>query len=212
MVASGSERIACPVLNRTLLTVATLLLVLAGTVATGCGGEKETPDPETVMERAFQPENLRPVLNDAEIRVQSLDSADRVLNERILTVPVKVAGQLGRSLGRSRAGFTRLTRGVTYRGETTVGGGPADHVSGRLDRGLLVRAAAGAGSDGAIAPGLSAETLSQGLAAADFDLYAAPDTGALRRLDLTLALDDPDNGGQPTRIRFSLTGESEPTE
>lgn len=197
-------------MSRILLTAAVFLLALPGSLIAGCGGENHSPDPQQVMNEALRPEGLEPALRDGEIRVQSLDSENRLLNERVVTIPEAVVDRLGRSLGRSRAGFSLLTRGLAYRGETTVEGATTDHVSGRLDKRLLVRAAAGAGDP--IGPGLSAETLKQGLAAADFDLYADPTDGRLRRLDLTLALDDPDNAGSPTRIRFSLTGESDPTE
>lgn len=197
---------------RPLLILATFLLALPGLSVAGCGGEDSGPDPHQVMSRAFEPESVKAALREAVIRVQSLDSGNRVLNERVLEVPEPLVDRLGDTLGRSRGGFGLLTRGLTYRGEGRLDGVATDHVSGRLDKSLLVRAAAGSGAAASIGSGLSAEALRNGLAAADFDLYADRAGGDLRRLDLTVALDDPDNGGSPTRIRFSLAGESDPTE
>jgi hypothetical protein len=50
--------------------------------------------------------------------------------------------------------------------------------------------------------------LKDSLSAADFDLYAGEDDGTIRKLDLVLAFDDPDNALPATRIRFSLTPDS----
>ena len=49
------------------------------------------------------------------------------------------------------------------------------------------------------------ERLGETRTAAGFDLYSAVGDSRLERLDLTLAVDDPDNALPPTRIRFSLT-------
>lgn len=156
----------------------------------------------------MQPNSLKTALAGATVRVQSLGYEDRPLEERVLDVPEPVLRQLRVALGDSRRGFRDLAEDLRYEGESGSGDRAVDHISGTLDTGVLVRAAARAGATGTIRPGLSAESLENGLTRVGFDLYGDRASGALDRLDLTLTLDDPDNASPPTRIRFSLAGES----
>ena len=181
-----------------------LALLLALPVAFAACGNSD-PDPATVLDRALTPEHLSGFGNaeghasGGVVAVQALGYEDRVLNERKVEASPKVMAQIREALGADN-GLRTLVGNLQYEGEETVGGTETDHISGDLD--------IGGGEVGKVA-GMGAGTdLEDSLSAADFDLFADTDSGAIRRLDLTLALDDPDNALPPTRIRFSLTPES----
>jgi len=195
-------------LSRILLTFVLLSVPVSGILATGCGGESPAPEPQPVMDRALTPESLETALPAATVAVQSLAADDSVLQQQVLRVPGPVLNRLRHGLGRSGQGFAGLVRELAWRGRPEVDGVATDHITGRLDPHALAQAARRvAGRDG-FSRGLSTDTLGEGVAEARFDLYADRSDGGLERLDLTLALDHPDNASPPTRIRFSLTGES----
>lgn len=200
------ERIACPDLNRAILSIAILLLASAGAVIAGCGQDR--PDPQTVLKRTLAPERLNSAMPEATVLVQSLGYEDRVLEERGLEVPAAALDEIRGALGDSNEGFRDLATGLEDEGTAEVGGVETDHVSGELDTAALADALEGSEQTSVGRLGLPGADLSRNLVAADFDLYSGTADGVLRRLDLTLALDDPDNALPPTRIRFSLTGES----
>jgi len=200
-------------LERLRISLALALLLALPVAFAACGNSD--PDPATVLDRALTPEHLSGFGNaeghasGGVVAVQALGYEDRVLNERKVEASPKVMAQIREALGADN-GLRTLVGNLQYEGEETVGGTETDHISGDLDIGGLAKALkqAGGGEVGKVA-GMGAGTdLEDSLSAADFDLFADTDSGAIRRLDLTLALDDPDNALPPTRIRFSLTPES----
>lgn len=174
----------------------------------GCGSE--SPDPGTVLERALVPERLRAAVPRAAVTVQSLGYEDRILEERRLPVPATALGEIRTALADSNEGFRDLATGLEYEGIDEIGGEETDHISGDLDTDALAGALDGSTAGSSEALGLPGTDLRRNLVEATFDLYAGTADSVLRRLDLTLGLDDPDNALPPTRIRFSLAGESLP--
>lgn len=191
-----------------------LALLLALPVAIAACGNSD-PDPGTVLDRALTPEHLSGFGNGpggasgGVVSVQALGYEDRVLDERRVGASPRVMAQIREALGADN-GLRPLAEDLQYEGKETVGGAEADHISGDLDVGGLAEALkqAGGGEVGEVAGVGGGTDLEDSLSAADFDLFAAPDSGAIRRLDLTLSFDDPGNALPPTRIRFSLTPES----
>lgn len=196
-------------MNRTIPTLAIALLLTAGTVASGCGAERT--DPGNVLERALAPERLQRSVPGATVLVQSLGYEDRVLEERRVEVPASVLAGLRAALSDSKRGLLDLATGIEYEGTVEVGPDETDRVSGRLDPEALAAAIRASQGSAADRLGLPGRDLAESLVDARFDLYAGTADGVMRRLDLTLSLDDPDNALPPTRIRFSLTGESQLT-
>ncbi len=194
-------------MNRAILTLAIFLLVPAGAFIAGCGAE--SPDPDTVLERSLAPERLATAFPEAGVTVQSLGYEDRVLEERRLAVPDHVLREIRAALADSNEGFRDLADGLEYVGTAEIGGEETDHISGELDTVALADALDGSSAASPDAIGLPGSDLDQTLVGAGFDLYSGTADDVLRRLDLTLSLDDPDNALPPTRIRFSLTGESQ---
>jgi len=190
------------------MIILALILAVAGAGPAGCGGESPAPDPHQVMDRALERQTLDRSLATARITVESLGYRDRVLEKRELEVPPRALAQLRRGLADSGDGFREIVTGLSYGGGSGRDGEETYRISGRVDPEALVRAAERAGAAGSLRAGMSAVALSRNLVGARFDLYAGQSDGALRQLDLTLSLDDPDNALPPTRIRFSLTGES----
>lgn len=192
--------------------VLALLLALPVAIA-ACGNED--PDPATVLDRALTPEHLSGFGDGSGgaaggvVAVQALGYEDRVLNERRVAASPAVMSQIREALGADN-GLRALVGGLEYEGNETVDGAGTNHISGDLDVAGLARALkdAGGGGVGKVAGAAGPADLEDSLTAADFDLFADSETGSIRRLDLTLALDDPDNALPPTRIRFSLTPES----
>ncbi len=173
----------------------------------GCGAED--PDPEPVLERTLAPKRLASAIPEASVKVQSLGYEDRVLEERGLEVPATALKQLRAALSDSSQGFRDLVLGLEYDGTTEIEGVETDHLSGRLDTDALAAAVGKDGTGVAERFALPGSDLERSLVEAEFDLYSGTGDSVLRRLDLTLSLDDPDNALPPTRIRFSLTGESQ---
>ena len=201
-------------MKRVTLCLLLLLLPVVGSGATGCGGE-DSPDPETVIRSTLNPANLDQGSDaTAQITVESLGFEDRVLDSRTLPVPADAYAAIGRALAdRGDAGLSSLFRDLSSEGTAEVSGAETDHVSGTIDVDRLVRRLSRFNRSGADAGGVGRvpgpgelERLGETLTAAGFDLYSAVDDRRLERLDLTLAIDDPDNALPPTRIRFSLTG------
>lgn len=160
------------------------------------------------MDRALSQRSLEAALPAARVEVQSLGQEDQVLQAQVVRVPGPVLAKLRGALARSQEGFRELAGDVRYAGETEIEGIVTDHVAGRLDPAALARAVSRAGGGGGIDRALRSDRLRDGLARAEFDLYAARPGGGLERLDLTLAFNPPDNALPPTHIRFSVTGES----
>ncbi|MCB0862588.1 MAG: hypothetical protein KDB66_05165 [Solirubrobacterales bacterium] len=196
------ERLRFPLLAMLLLAIPVAL--------PGCGGND--PDPATVLDRALTRENLSAFGNGPEgpaggvVKVQALGYEDRVLDEREVAARASVMSDIREALG-ADSGLRGLVDDLQYDGTEAVAGVATSHVSGDLDVAGLAKALdqAGGGDVGAIAGVDTGKNLEDSLVAADFDLYAGEEDGTIRRLDLTLALDDPDNALPPTRIRFSLT-------
>jgi hypothetical protein len=187
-----------------------LALLLALPVAFAACGNSD-PDPATVLDRALTPEHLSGFGSGSGgvVAVQALGYEDRVLDERKVEASPAVMGQIRDALGADN-GLRTLVGDLHYEGTETVGGVETDHISGDLDVTGLAKALkqAGGGEVGKIAGVAAGTDLEDSLSAADFDLFADAESGATRRLDLTLSLDDPDNALPPTRIRFSLTPDS----
>lgn len=205
-----SERIACPDLKplRILILLGALSVLIP--VSAGCG--ESEPDPATVLDRALTLQNLSRFAQDADgpgsgvVAVQALGYEDRVLSERQVAAEREVMSEIRQALG-AESGLRALVEDLEYHGQDVVNGVVVEHVSGELGAEALARALARAGADdvSALADLDPDSGLEDALAGADFDLYAGSDDGVIRRLDLTLALDDPDNALPPSRIRFSLT-------
>ena len=187
--------------------------MLALPVAFAACGSSE-PDPSTVLDRALTPEHLAGFGSGPNgsgggvVRVEALGFEDRILEERKVDASPGVMSRIRDALGADN-GLRILVDEIRYEGEVTVDGLETERISGQLDVPGLARALkeSGAGDVGQVA-GVAGKDLENSLSSADFDLYADRDTGSLQRLDLTLALDDPDNALPPTRIRFSLTPDS----
>ena len=207
------ERIACSDLERLRIPLAVSILLALLLAASGCG--ESDPDPDTVLDRALTRQNLSdfgvgpdgPV--SGVVSVQALGYEDRVLNQRQVEAEPAVMSGIRDALG-SGTGLRGLVDNLEYVGSTEVSGDETEHVSGDLDVSGLASALedAGGGGVGALAGVEAGTDLEETLSSADFDLYAGTGDGVIRRLDLTLALDDPGNALPPTRIRFSLTPES----
>ncbi len=189
------------------------ILVLLIPVLAGCGGSD--PDPATVLDRALTRENLSGFANGPAgptggvVSVQALGYEDRVLEQREVEASPRVMSDLRQALG-ADSGLRRMVDELEYEGSTELSGAETEHVSGELDVDDLAHALRVAGGEevGALAGLGAGAKVEDSLAAADFDLYAGKDDGVIRRLDLTLAFDDPDNALPATRIRFSLTPDS----
>lgn len=160
------------------------------------------------MDRALNRQSLEAALPAARVTVQSLGQDGQVLQAQVIRVPDPVLVKLREGLARSGEGFRALAGGVRYLGESEIEGTETDHVTGNLKTAALARAADRAGDAGGIAGAFRSDRLRDGLAGARFDLYAARPEGDLERLDLTLTFNPPDNAVPPTRIRFTMTGES----
>lgn len=177
--------------------------------AVGCG--ESEPDPEPILDRALRQENLyafgqvqgSPAENG--VAVQSLGHEDAVLDQKLVAAGSEVMTAIRSALG-SEEGLRDLIAGLEYEGTDVVKGTVVDHVSGDLDVEGMAQALtkAGGGEVASLAGQAGARSLKQSLVATDFDLYAGQDDGVIRQLDLTIAIDDPDNALPPTRIRFSL--------
>lgn len=209
-MALKGERIASSDLERPriLLILTVSLALLAG--QTGCG--ESDPDPATVLDRALTGEKLAGFGSGPQgsaggvVAVEALGYGDRVLDERRVVATPAVMAQVKAGLG-ADSGLRGLAEDLRYDGTENVSGSETDHISGQLDVEKLGRALGGSRGEGlgALAGVPDEAALRNSLASADFDLFAGSDDGVIRRLDLTLALDDPDNALPPTRIRFSLT-------
>jgi len=174
----------------------------------GCGGTN--PDPDEVLDRALTRSNLAGFASGqggGTVSVEALGYEDRVLESKELRVPRYVMAELGDALG-SSGGLRGLVDEVELEGTEEVDGTETDHLSGDLGSGELAEAVRKAGAGGEVAELAGADDPAEfdsSLAGAGFDMYVGKDDGVIRRLDLTLAFDDPDNALPPTRIRFSLT-------
>lgn len=193
-----------------------LTMLVALPLALGACGNDD-PDPTTVLDRALSRSNLAQFAagqgeagqgerEAGMVAVQALGHQDRVLDERRVAAGPRVMSELTQALG-SGSGLRKLVDNLAYDGVTTTGGTATDHISGQLDVAGMARALKDAGGDevGSLAGIDGPPDLEKSLHSADFDLFAGQEDGVIRRLDLTLALDDPDNALPPTRIRFSLT-------
>jgi hypothetical protein len=187
-----------------------LALLLALPVAFAACGNSD-PDPATVLDRALTPAHLSGFGGGSGgvVAVQALGYEDRVLDQRKVEASPAVMGQIRDALGADN-GLRTLVQDLRYEGNQTLGGVETDHISGDLDVTGLAKALkqAGGGEVGRVAGVAAGTDLEDSLSEAEFDLFADADSAAIRRLDLTLALDDPSNALPPTRIRFSLTPES----
>lgn len=214
-MAFHGERIACPDLDRPRNPIALAVLLLLLPFLAACGSSD--PDPADVLDRALTRENLSAFGNGPDgpvggvVAVQALGFEDRVLEERKVGASVAVMSQIREALG-ADSGLRGMVDGLTYEGSQEVEGYPTSHVSGKLDVEGLARSLENAGGAdlGALAGVDARNDLQDTLADARFDLYADEEAGTVRRLDLTLAFDDPDNALPPTRIRFSLTSVPSP--
>ena len=183
-----------------------LLLVVAG-----CGNDE--PDPGQVLDRALTRENLSGFADGPDgprggvVTVTALGFGDAVLEERRLKAGPSDLTAIREALGSSDSGLRSLVEGLSLEADEQIDGITANHVSGDLATGELADALtdAGAGDVGSLAGVRQQRGLDETLADADFDLYVGEEDGVIRRLDLTLSLDDPDNALPATRIRFSLT-------
>ena len=209
-MAFKGERIACPDLERTRIPLVLVLVLAFSLVMQACGSSD--PDPATILDRALTREHLSSFGNGSGgptggiVSVEALGYEDRVLDERKVAADPQVMSDIRSALG-SDSGLRGLVGDLRYDGTEEVSGFGTDHISGELDVAGLARAleAAGGGEVGQIAGVKTGSSLEDSLVSADFDLYAGQQDGDIRRLDLTLALDDPDNALPPARIRFSLT-------
>lgn len=204
------ERIACPDLDRLRNPIALAVLLALAPFLVACGSSD--PDPADVLDRALTRENLSDFGNGPEgpvggvVTVQALGFEDRILDERRVGASAAVMSQIREALG-ADSGLRGMVEGLEYEGTDAVDGLPVSHVSGDLDVAGLASALEDAGGADvkALAGVDSGGSLEDSLTDASFDLYAGEDDGTVRRLDLTLAFDNPDNALPPTRIRFSLT-------
>jgi hypothetical protein len=200
-------------LRRVCLCLILLLPAAAAPGLAGCGDD-DSPDPESVVRSTLNPSSPSAgAVADARVVVESLGFGDRVLDSRTVPVDADAYEALRRALSvRGDGGLASLLRDFSWEGTEQLDGVSTDHVSGSIDVEGLVRklgrldaSGAGAAPAGAL-PGISdLQRLEKSLVGAEFDLYSATGDRRLERLDLTLAVDDPDNALPPTRIRFSLT-------
>lgn len=196
-------------MNRLRITLALTVLLALPLAFVACG--ESDPDPTTVLDRALSRSNLAGFAINEDgrdggiVSVQALGYEDRVLDQRQVAAGPRVMSELRAALG-SGSGLRRLVDDLEYEGEAPVEEAATDHISGQLEVAGLARALKEAGGDevGSLAGLDGSADLEKTLTSAEFDLYAGQDDGVIRRLDLTLALDDPDNALPPTRIRFSL--------
>lgn len=188
----------------------TLLSLLLLAAFAGCG--ENDPDPDTVLDRALSPASISAFGASAEgpvggvVSVQALGHEDAILEERQVEASPAVLAGIRDAIGGDR-GLRRLVENLAYDETAETAGVVTDHVSGDLDVEGLARAlrGAGAGNVAGLAGLGEQKDLDGSLTAADFDLYAGQEDGVIRRLDLTLSLDDPDNALPAIRIRFSLS-------
>ena len=185
-----------------------MLLVLLSGLA-GCGSSD--PDPADVLDRALARENLASFGTGPDgptagiVSVQALGFEDSILNERQVVAKPSVMSEIRGALG-ADSGLRGLVDDLEYEGSEDLDGVEVDHISGSIEVGGLARALEeGGGEDVGSLAGIADVDLEKSLAGAEFDLYSDPGDSAIRRLDLTLAFDDPDNALPATRIRFSLT-------
>jgi len=175
--------------------------------ATGCGGDE--PDPDQVLDRALTRANLAGFVSapgGGTVAVQALGYEDRILESKEVRAEPKVMAEIGDALGSSGGGLRGLVEGLELEGSDEIGGAKVDHVSGEIDEAGLAEALRGARRDAWALTGAGAPAdLEESLAGAEFDAYVGADDGVIRRLDLTLSVDDPGNALPPARIRFSLT-------
>jgi hypothetical protein len=200
-------------LERLRIPVASIVLLALVLALAGCGGKD--PDPEQVLDRALTRENLAEFGRDPSgpaggvVEVQALGYEDRVLQEQRVEANPSVMTRIRDALG-SDSGLRGLLDDLEYEGEADLSGTGTDHVSGQLEVAGLARALDDAGGGGVSQlAGVDRDIdLEKSLVSAGFDLYAGQEDSVIRRLDLTLAIDDPGNALPPTRIRFSLTPDS----
>ncbi|MCB0871246.1 MAG: hypothetical protein KDB52_10470 [Solirubrobacterales bacterium] len=190
------------------MALAVLLIFLPA--FSGCGSDD--PDPADELDRVLTRENLSGFGSGPEgplgglVKVQALGFEDRVLEERQVVATPEVMSDIRGALG-ADSGLRELADDLEFEGTEQVAGVGTNHLSGTIDVGGLARALREAGADrlGSLA-GVDPEVdLEETLTKAEFDLYSGEEDGTIRRLDLTLSLDDPDNALPATRIRFSLT-------
>ncbi len=190
----------------------------------GCGSGSD-PDPQQVLDTALSRQSLlTPPAGPAEVEVASLGFGDAVLDRRLLridaatnrTVREALAGSAGSGTeggpgGAGGRGLAVVIGDLSAGDSTELNGVEVDSVTGSIDvSGLIDRIRPLAEDPGARGsadiPGIGElDQLEQSLVAADFQLFARADDGALERFDLILSLDDPGNSLPPSRIRFSLT-------
>ncbi len=207
------ERIACPDLKRLRITFAMTMLLAVALSLAGCGDD--APDPGDVLDRALTRENLSSFGNGPDgpaggvVAVQALGAEDRVLEEREVPASPAVMTDIRDALGADN-GLRGMVRNLEYEGTEQVISVETSHVSGGLEVEDLAQALEDAAGDEVSGlAGIENDTgLENSLTAATFDLYSGKEDGTIRRLDLTLAFDDPGNALPATRIRFSLTPES----
>lgn len=187
-----------------------LVVLLALTLGLAACGESD-PDPGTVLDRALTREHLAgfgdspsgPVAGV--VSVQALGYEDRVLEERKVGASKSVMADIRDALG-ADSGLRGMADNLEFDGTEEINGVETDHVSGDLDVDGLAEALKSAGAAGVSQiAGLEKEAdLQDSLVGAEFDLFAGKEDGTIRRLDLTLAFDDPHNALPAARIRFSL--------
>ncbi|HMT06273.1 MAG: hypothetical protein KDB48_10530 [Solirubrobacterales bacterium] len=190
-----------------------LLTILLGSllVVAGCGSDEQ--DPDLVLDRALTRENLSSFADGpggprgGVVSVAALGFGDAVLDQRRLQASPSDVTAIREALGSSDSGLRSLVEGLSLEGDEQIGGVTVNHLSGELAADQLAGALtdAGAGDVGSLAGVRQQGGLDETLADADFDLFVGEADGVIRRLDLTLALDDPGNALPATRIRFSLT-------
>lgn len=207
-------------MKRLTLSLLAFSLILVGVAASGCGEDAAPPDPNEVLNRAFDDVEAGTAPETAaEVDVVSLGYEDQPLRTRKLTVNEATYSSIRQAIASPERGLRSVVTGIESEGTAEIDGTESDHVTGRLDIDRLITALTkasekGGGLDkgGSELPGLGdLERLRETLVEGRFDFYAATDSGAFERLDLTLSLDDRENALPPTRIRFSLS-ESDPDE
>lgn len=204
------ERIACLDLKRLRIPLVLGMLVSLVIVVAGCGSED--PDPGDVLDRALTRQNLSGFGNGPEgptagvVSVQALGFEDRILDERRVAADPQVMSEIRQALG-ADSGLRGMVEDLEFEGTEELAGAETSHISGSIEvAGLADALERAGGSEVGSLAGVDREAaLEDSLVAADFDLFAGAEDGTIRRLDLTLAFDDPDNALPPTRIRFSLT-------
>lgn len=184
--------------------------------AQGCGAESG-PDPRQVLSDALSRESLlSPPISPAEVEVASLGFQDAVLERQILRVDRKTNRAIlealaGSDQGGADRGLATVIENLTTGESTEFDGVAVDRVSGSVDvealvdriRPLAESQQEGGGSEEI--PGVGQlDQLEKSLVAAEFEILAEKSDGAMKRFNLILALDDPENALPPSRIRFSL--------